>query len=98
MIKKIEHIGIAVKSLENSNHLFKKLFGHEHYKIEKVESGETEETGNRKCVAEISGAGRISHRIFPPSFASNKCRAFAPGLLVSVEGYPQNIYFPEQVF
>lgn len=38
MIKKIEHIGIAVKDLENSNALFKKLFGHEHYKIEKVES------------------------------------------------------------
>lgn len=38
MIKKIEHIGIAVKSLEQSNDLFKKLFGKEHYKIEKVES------------------------------------------------------------
>jgi len=38
MLKKIEHIGIAVKSLENSNELFRKLFGKEHYKIEKVES------------------------------------------------------------
>ena len=38
MIKKIEHIGIAVKNLNNSNHLFKKLFGKEHYKIEPVES------------------------------------------------------------
>ena len=38
MIKKIEHIGIAVKNLENANHLFKKLFGSEHYKIEAVES------------------------------------------------------------
>jgi methylmalonyl-CoA/ethylmalonyl-CoA epimerase len=38
MLKKIEHIGIAVKDLENSNSLFKKLFGSEHYKIEKVES------------------------------------------------------------
>lgn len=38
MLKKIEHIGIAVKNLENSNMLFKKLFGSEHYKIEKVES------------------------------------------------------------
>jgi methylmalonyl-CoA/ethylmalonyl-CoA epimerase len=38
MLKKIEHIGIAVKNLENSNALFKKLFGNEHYKIEKVES------------------------------------------------------------
>jgi methylmalonyl-CoA/ethylmalonyl-CoA epimerase len=38
MIKKIEHIGIAVKHLGNSNELFKKLFGKEHYKVEPVES------------------------------------------------------------
>ena len=38
MLKKIEHIGIAVKNLEQSNELFAKLFGKEHYKIEKVES------------------------------------------------------------
>lgn len=38
MIKKIEHIGIAVKDLNNSNQLFKKLFGAEHYKTETVES------------------------------------------------------------
>ncbi len=38
MIKKIEHIGIAVKNLNNSNELFKKLFGQEHYKVESVES------------------------------------------------------------
>ena len=38
MIKKIEHIGIAVKSLQNSNDLFKKLFGKEHYTVESVES------------------------------------------------------------
>lgn len=38
MIQKIEHIGIAVKSLDESNALFKKLFGKEHYKIEAVES------------------------------------------------------------
>lgn len=38
MIKKIEHIGIAVKSLDKSNELFKKLFGNSHYKIETVES------------------------------------------------------------
>ena len=38
MLKKVEHIGIAVKNLESSNALFKKLFGAEHYKIEKVES------------------------------------------------------------
>lgn len=35
---KIEHIGIAVKSLENSNSLFASLFGKEHYKVEAVES------------------------------------------------------------
>jgi methylmalonyl-CoA/ethylmalonyl-CoA epimerase len=38
MIKKIEHIGIAVKDIKASNELFKKLFGKEHYKIEAVES------------------------------------------------------------
>lgn len=38
MIQKIEHIGIAVKDLNESNALFKKLFGKEHYKIEAVES------------------------------------------------------------
>ncbi len=38
MIKKIEHIGIAVKNLENSNQLFQKLFGKDHYKVEAVES------------------------------------------------------------
>lgn len=37
-MKKIEHIGIAVKSLENSNELFAKLFGEPHYKVEEVES------------------------------------------------------------
>lgn len=35
---KIEHLGIAVKSLENSNELFSKLFGKTPYKLEKVES------------------------------------------------------------
>ena len=38
MMKKIEHIGIAVKDIENSNHLFAALFGKKHYKIEDVES------------------------------------------------------------
>ena len=33
---KIEHIGIAVKSLEESNQLFAQLFGKTHYKIEEV--------------------------------------------------------------
>jgi len=37
-MKKIEHIGIAVKDLEKSNELFKSLFGKPHYKVEAVES------------------------------------------------------------
>lgn len=37
-MKKIEHIGIAVKDLETSNDLFAKLFGEPHYKVESVES------------------------------------------------------------
>jgi len=36
-MKKIEHIGIAVKSIEASNTLFAKLFGEPHYKVEEVE-------------------------------------------------------------
>lgn len=36
-MKKIEHIGIAVKDLEAANILFAKLFGKQHYKIEGVE-------------------------------------------------------------
>ena len=35
---KIEHIGIAVKSLEHSNELFGNLFGKSHYKVEEVSS------------------------------------------------------------
>ena len=38
MMKKIEHIGIAVKDLEKSNALFAGLFGKSHYKVEAVES------------------------------------------------------------
>jgi len=37
-MNKIEHIGIAVKNLKESNILFKKLFGESHYKTESVES------------------------------------------------------------
>lgn len=37
-MNKIEHIGIAVKNLEESNVLFAKLFGKPHYKTESVES------------------------------------------------------------
>ena len=38
MIKKIEHVGIAVKALDNSNSLFKKLLGEASYKTETVEA------------------------------------------------------------
>ncbi|GGD17839.1 methylmalonyl-CoA epimerase [Hyunsoonleella pacifica] len=37
-MNKIEHIGIAVKSLKDSNALFTKLFGKPEYKIEEVET------------------------------------------------------------
>jgi methylmalonyl-CoA/ethylmalonyl-CoA epimerase len=37
-MKKIEHIGIAVKDIDQSNALFASLFGKAHYKIEDVES------------------------------------------------------------
>ena len=37
-MKKIEHIGIAVKSLEKSNELFAALLGKPHYKVEEVKS------------------------------------------------------------
>lgn len=35
---RLEHIGIAVKNLEESNALFGALFGESHYKVEGVES------------------------------------------------------------
>ena len=38
MIKKIEHVGIAVKDLNKSNILFKKLLGEPSYKTETVEA------------------------------------------------------------
>jgi methylmalonyl-CoA/ethylmalonyl-CoA epimerase len=38
MIKRLEHIGIAVKDLEASNQLFEQLLGVAHYKIEEVAS------------------------------------------------------------
>jgi methylmalonyl-CoA/ethylmalonyl-CoA epimerase len=47
-MRKIEHIGIAVKDIENSNQLFASLFGKEHYKIEEVES-EGVKTSFFKC-------------------------------------------------
>ena len=36
MFRKIEHIGIAVKDMNDSNELFEKLLGTSSYKIEKV--------------------------------------------------------------
>lgn len=47
-MKKIEHIGIAVKDIEKSNELFKALFDKAHYKIEDVES-EGVKTSFFKC-------------------------------------------------
>jgi len=38
MLKKIEHIGIAVKDLEKSNNLYTKLLGVNHYKTEFIKS------------------------------------------------------------
>ena len=38
MIKKIEHIGIAVADAKQANLLFEKLLGHSNYKVEKVDS------------------------------------------------------------
>ena len=37
-MNKIEHIGIAVKNIDDSNELFSKLFGKPQYKTEAVES------------------------------------------------------------
>jgi methylmalonyl-CoA/ethylmalonyl-CoA epimerase len=36
-MKKVEHIGIAVKNIASANTLFAKLFGKKSYKLEKVE-------------------------------------------------------------
>lgn len=47
-MKKIEHIGIAVKDIEDSNDLFMSLFGEKQYKIEDVES-EGVKTSFFKC-------------------------------------------------
>jgi methylmalonyl-CoA/ethylmalonyl-CoA epimerase len=37
-MKKIEHIGIAVKNLDEANKTYAALLGKEHYKVEEVES------------------------------------------------------------
>ena len=51
-MKNIEHIGIAVKDLDESNKLFAKLYGKAHFKIETVESEGVKtsffEVGNNK--------------------------------------------------
>jgi len=38
MIIRLEHIGIAVKSIKDSNQLFHQLLNEEHYKVEEVAS------------------------------------------------------------
>lgn len=49
-MEKLEHIGIAVKNLEESNALFAKLLGRENYKMEVVES-----EGVRTSFFELNG-------------------------------------------
>jgi methylmalonyl-CoA/ethylmalonyl-CoA epimerase len=49
-MNKLEHIGIAVKNLEESNRVFAKLLGKPHYKIEAVES-----EGVRTSFFEVGG-------------------------------------------
>lgn len=49
-MEKLEHIGIAVKSIDQANKLFAGLLGREHYKIESVES-----EGVRTSFFELSG-------------------------------------------
>jgi methylmalonyl-CoA/ethylmalonyl-CoA epimerase len=49
-MKKLEHIGIAVKNLEAANALFARLLGKPHYKVEEVES-----EGVRTAFFEIGG-------------------------------------------
>lgn len=49
-MEKLEHIGIAVKSLKNAHSVFEALLGREHYKIEEVAS-----EGVRTSFFEIGG-------------------------------------------
>jgi methylmalonyl-CoA/ethylmalonyl-CoA epimerase len=49
-MEKLEHIGIAVKNMDQANKLFGALLGREHYKIEQVES-----EGVKTAFFEISG-------------------------------------------
>jgi methylmalonyl-CoA/ethylmalonyl-CoA epimerase len=49
-MEKLEHIGIAVKSMETANRLFASLLGREPYKVEEVES-----EGVKTSFFEVSG-------------------------------------------
>ena len=49
-MEKLEHIGIAVKNLNEANALFARLLGREHYKIEEVAS-----EGVRTSFFEVGG-------------------------------------------
>ncbi len=49
-MEKLEHIGIAVKNLEEANLLFARLLGRSHYKIEEVET-----EGVRTSFFEVGG-------------------------------------------
>jgi len=49
-MERLEHIGIAVKNLEEANETFARLLGRPHYKIEEVES-----EGVRTSFFEIGG-------------------------------------------
>jgi methylmalonyl-CoA/ethylmalonyl-CoA epimerase len=49
-MEKLEHIGIAVKNMDQANKLFSSLLGKDHYKIEQVES-----EGVRTSFFEVSG-------------------------------------------
>jgi methylmalonyl-CoA/ethylmalonyl-CoA epimerase len=49
-MEKLEHIGIAVKNLDEANALFARLLGRKHYKIEEVES-----EGVRTSFFEVGG-------------------------------------------
>ena len=49
-MEKLEHIGIAVKSMKNAHSIFETLLGREHYKIEEVPS-----EGVRTSFFEIGG-------------------------------------------
>lgn len=49
-MEKLEHIGIAVKNIDQANSLFASLLGREHYKVEVVES-----EGVKTAFFDISG-------------------------------------------